>query len=94
MKVSLSDFEYDFVGVFFLFLRVIIEFLKFFLIGLNLGRYGFELGNGLFGDDELGDDFFKVAVKVVLFGVGRGDIFKSFSDGSHDLNVIDLFYIE
>ncbi len=70
MGVGFSDFEYDFVGVFFVFFGVIIEFLQFFVFGLDFGGCGLKLGEGLFGDDKLGDDLFEVIVEVVLFGVG------------------------
>ena len=77
VKVRLSNFEDDFVGVFFQFLGVLLEFIELFVIGLYFGWGGLKLGCWLLENYELADYFFEMVVEVVLLGEGRrgGDYF-------------------
>lgn len=83
MSVGLSDFEYTLIVKFLFFLLIIFDFLYFFIVSSDLGRYSLELVDGLFSDDKLSDNLFDMIVKVVLF-VGWGfDSFERVSDGGH-----------
>jgi hypothetical protein len=82
MCVSFSDFEYTLIVVLFFFLFILLNFLFFSIVSLDLIGYSFELRNGLFGDDEFSDDFFNMVVKVALCALGL-DVFERLRDGCH-----------
>lgn len=75
MSIGLSNFEYSLIVEFLFFLLIVFDLLYFFIVGSDLGRYSLELVDGLFRDDELGDNLFDMTVKVVLFVGWRLDSF-------------------
>lgn len=75
MSIGLSNFEYSLIVEFLFFLLIVFDLLYFFIVGSDLGRYSLELVDGLFRDDELGDNLFNMTVKVVLFVGWRLDSF-------------------